>query len=652
MILRPIITFCFYVSFLFAPLSASALASQNHFQLNEIQRQQYLNAKTSLENGDIAQYESLKQKLSNYALLPYLEYQELNKKLKNYPYAEVDLFLENNKGSYLGKLLLRNWLSQLASDRRWHEYRSYFSTSQTSTAHRCLFIWSKLQTGDKEALKDVKTLWNVGKSQPDECDPVFKQWQQAGYLSEDLVWSRYLKASIRRNERLKRYLVRLMSVETKSIAKQFQAVLKSPSLLETTLQYKKKHPYMQDLVVYGLNKYIRGNSSKAWDLWQSYSRYFQFSSKQSQQFIYKLAKRHAFDAESDRVKQYLIELDQEQQVSIIEIVIREELQRRNWQEVDRWITRLPREQQQTERWQYWQARTNEVLGRPKEQFLPIYSQLAETRSFYGFLSADYLGQDYKLQHSPTIVEAELRKMLEMKPGIVRARELFFLGKLNDARQEWSYATRKTDQPLTPEAHQAVAKLAYEWGWHRKSIESMAAASAWDDLSIRFPVAHKTIIQRQAQKTNLPSTLLFAIARQESAWETDARSSAGAMGLMQLMPRTAKETARKAGISHRRDDLFEPEHNIALGSRYIGELLAQYDNNRVPAIAAYNAGPHRVNKWLKQTDSRLPYDVWIEVIPFGETRKYVQNVLAYSVVYSHQIGANAALLTQVELNRPL
>lgn len=648
MTFRLLITFCFYCIFLGSP----AIASQRHFQINETQRQQYLDARASLEGSDISQYQNLKQQLSNYALLPYLEYQELNRQLTNFPYAKVDLFLDQHKNSYLGNLLLRNWLSQLASNKRWHEYRSYFSASQTSTAHRCLFIWSKLQTGDKNALKDVETLWNVGKSQPDECDPVFEQWQQAGYLSEDLVWSRYVKASIRSNARLKRYLLRLMSAQTKSIANQFQAVLKNPSLLETTLQYKKNHPYMQDLVVHGLNKYIRVNSANAWGLWESYSRYFQFSTKQSKQFIYKLAKRHAFDAESNRVKQYLTELSQEQQITVTEIVIREELQQSNWKEVDRWIARLPKEHQQTERWQYWQARTNEILGRSKEQFLPIYTQLAKTRSFYGFLSADYLGQEYKLQHSPTVVEEELGKTLAMKPGIIRARELFFLGKLNDARQEWSYATRKTDKPLTPEAHQAVAKLAYEWGWHRKSIESMAAASAWDDVSIRFPVAHKAIIQRQAKKTNLPSTLLFAIARQESAWETDARSRAGAMGLMQLMPRTAKETARKAGISHRRDDLFEPEHNIALGSRYIGELLEQYDNNRVPAIAAYNAGPHRVNKWLKQTDSRLPYDVWIEVIPFGETRKYVQNVLAYSVVYAHQIGTKATLLTQVEINRQL
>jgi len=645
---RLIIVFCANIV-LFYSLAGH---SQDHFQTNQLQRQQYLDAKVAIETGNVRDYRVLKQQLAGYSLLPYLEYQELNKKLNTYPYSDVDKFLEANKDTYLGRLLLRNWLSQLAASKRWHEYRSYFSAKLTSSTHRCLFIWSRLQTGDNSALKEVKSLWNVGKSQPDECDPIFEQWQQAGYLTEALVWDRYIKASLRNNATLKRYLKRLMTANTRTLADKFQQLLSNPSRLETTDNYGNNSPFMKSMVFHGLTKYIRANSNKAWRLWKDYDSLYAFSETQTNAFIYKLAKRHAFDGRSTKVQPYIDKLTEEQSIRVNEIVIREELKKGDWREVDRWIAKLPENQKLSERWQYWQARTFEMLGKSKELYLPIYESLAQTRSFYGFLSSDYLDQKYSLQNSPTIVQQAIRRTVETNPAILRARELFFLNKLNDARQEWAYATGNTDTPLTPEAHQAAAMLAFEWGWHRKSIESMAAASAWDDLSIRFPVAHETIIQQQAKQTNLPATLLFAIARQESAWETDARSSAGAMGLMQIMPRTAKETARKAGISHRRDDLFEPEHNIILGSRYIGELLKKYDNNRVPAIAAYNAGPHRVNRWLEETGNQLPYDVWIEVIPFGETRKYVQNVLSYAVVYAYQTGAGSTLLTQVEINRPL
>ena len=147
-------------------------------------------------------------------------------------------------------------------------------------------------------------------------------------------------------------------------------------------------------------------------------------------------------------------------------------------------------------------------------------------------------------------------------------------------------------------------------------------------------------------------MLFAITRQESAFSADARSPAGAMGLMQLMPSTAKMTARKAGIKFKKHDLLQPEKNIALGSHYLTSLLKQFDGNRILAAAAYNAGPHRVKQWLKKSKETLAHDIWIETIPFKETRHYVQNVLAYSVIYGYRTGTVPSLLSDKETNQQL
>ena len=139
----------------------------------------------------------------------------------------------------------------------------------------------------------------------------------------------------------------------------------------------------------------------------------------------------------------------------------------------------------------------------------------------------------------------------------------------------------------------------------------------------------------------------------SALAQDAQSHAGARGLMQLMPATARQTARKNGIRYRGSrDLYEPEVNVSLGSRYYREMLERFDNNRILATAAYNAGPHRVQRWLEETGGQLPFDAWIETIPFRETRNYVQNVLAFSMVYAHHLENNARILSPQEKQRSL
>jgi len=175
---------------------------------------------------------------------------------------------------------------------------------------------------------------------------------------------------------------------------------------------------------------------------------------------------------------------------------------------------------------------------------------------------------------------------------------------------------------------------------------------WDDLNLRFPLAYKEMVAGAAIATDIDPQLLFAIARQESAFSPDAKSPAGALGLMQLMPATAKQTARRSGVIYRYHDLLKPEPNIKLGSRYLNSLLSQFDGNRILAAAAYNAGPNRVKKWLQVSEGKMPFDVWIETIPFKETRGYVQNVLAFSAIYSHKLGSRAPMVKPKEAKRNL
>ena len=166
--------------------------------------------------------------------------------------------------------------------------------------------------------------------------------------------------------------------------------------------------------------------------------------------------------------------------------------------------------------------------------------------------------------------------------------------------------------------------------------------------LRFPLAYGVEIAESAQGNQIDTSWILAIARQESAFTPDARSPAGAMGLMQLMPRTAKETAKRAKVRYKGShQLTEPELNLKLGSYYLASLSRRYAGHRVLASAAYNAGPGRVNSWLEQRQD-LPIDIWIETIPFDETRNYVQNILSFSVIYSDMLGLPKQLLRAHEL----
>ena len=177
---------------------------------------------------------------------------------------------------------------------------------------------------------------------------------------------------------------------------------------------------------------------------------------------------------------------------------------------------------------------------------------------------------------------------------------------------------------------------------------MGTVKYWDDVEIRFPLAYEKEINSAAKNTDIPNYVLFALARQESAFNTRATSSAGAMGLIQVMPATAKSTARKYKIPYRnKKQLHDASTNVPIGATYYMSMLERFDNNRILASAAYNAGPHRVNRWLANSKGKLPFDIWMTLIPFKETRSYVSNILMYSVIYSRKLGLVPPMLLQHE-----
>ncbi|MDH5738486.1 MAG: transglycosylase SLT domain-containing protein, partial [Gammaproteobacteria bacterium] len=255
------------------------------------------------------------------------------------------------------------------------------------------------------------------------------------------------------------------------------------------------------------------------------------------------------------------------------------------------------------------------------------------RSYYSFLASDRSGLAYQFEDKPVQYSDEELGSLRKFPALIRAGELFFLKRVVEARREWNVAIRQMNREQLLKA----SKLAHQFGWYDRAIVTMAQAGYWDDLELRFPLGHQKLVLKHATLQKINPAWAFAIIRQESAFTADARSHAGAMGLMQLMPRTARQVARSMRIRRpRQHDLINVKTNVRLGVRYLKKVYDKFKGNSVLATAAYNAGGFRVKQWLPDTGS-VPADVWIEQVPFSETQDYLKRVLVYTIIYEKRLG---------------
>ncbi len=595
------------------------------------QRADFLAAEKALRQQDRKTYLRLKSRLPDYPLYPYLVYRELTGNPGKLTGERVEQFLDNHGDTPLARRVRNVWLDQLSRQGRWDDYRTFYRPVANTRRH-CFYLQAQLHTGHvEEAMDQVEGIWLYGHSQPRSCDPVFKAWREAGKLTPPLVWQRIGLAMAARETGLARYLGRFLRAGDKKVLALWLEIDNRPHRITDADRFSDPHPYREQILVHGVQRLARKQPEKADTAWNTVSRRYHFDKDQRYQADRAIALGYLRAPGSD-----LLELldriePRESDKYLIETRIRAALSRQDWKMAEKWISALPRELADSERWRYWRARALEGSG-DQEKAQGILEELAGERSYYGFLAADQTGRPYHLLHQPLEVSLYRVGHLSIKPGVRRARELFLLNRFLDARREWRMATADLDnQDL-----QAAAKIAQSWGWYDQAIFTLARTGYWDDLELRFPIEHDQYVDRAVDKRQLDKSWIFAVVRQESAFASDARSSAGALGLMQLMPGTAKSVAKRLKLpTPGKRKLLRPSTNIELGTAYLRQVLDRLDDNAVLATAAYNAGPHRVLKWLPEETT--PADIWVETIPFSETRRYTQRVLSYAVIYDERLG---------------
>ena len=587
--------------------------------------------------------------LENYVLRPDLEGRVLRASLPSQSAKRLTSFLQAHPGHPEQRLVADRWLHHLAGSQQWETFLNVwrqFGPRQPDRELTCLALQARLATGRvAELTRAALDVWQVGFSQPRACDSVFAWLKRQGELTPARYAARVELALENKQFGLARYLARQLDA---AAAERVEAWRRAHTDPADALRDYPRQPASTDeraQVVAALTRLAYGDATRTQRELARLHPHYQLDASERGAIARRMALGKAQRHEANAFGALRHVPAAARDPSIVQWQLRAALRAGLWHEALVSFKELTDDDARSDHWQYWLARSREGVGDTvsAEQ---IYAALAERRSLYGFLSADRLELPYAFAHQPTPVDPVRLARLAAHPDIERARELFLVGLYGRGRTLWERTVKSLDAADRIQA----ALLAHRWGWHSRAIATAAKAGLHDDLELRYPVPQ---VQWTAQLTTSPRVdepYALGVTRSESLFMSDVRSAAGAVGLMQLMPATGRQMARSLNLPYQGlTTLTDPNLNVRLGTAYLERMLERFAENKVLATAAYNAGPHRVQAWLP--DARLPADVWMDSIPFTETRRYVRRVLESEAIVhwrlTGQVRPVSAVMRPVE-----
>ncbi len=595
------------------------------------QRLDFLRAEQLLRQNNTAEFLTLLDELKDYPLSSYLKAEWLKKHLDQD--EQIQQVLEQSPDNRVVDQLRIKWLPLLAQQGRWEDFERYYRNSD-SLDLQCLHQQAEFQAGRRvEALATARQLWLRGEELPSQCDFILTEFKNSAEFSTALIWQRFDRALQNDRVRLAEFLKGMLPVPQQSVAKFWLKAHANPNLFESP-EFNSQPPAYQGLIFADLVQQLaRKNPSYACLLWDNHIGQLSLDEEHRQAVAHDLALQLAKDKGTGAFERLM-------KVTLVDDEIkdwglRSALQESNWAHVQQAVEHLDIKDQTLPKWQYWQARALWSQDK-KEQALQIFRPLAAKRDYYGFLAADFAELGYQLEDHPVVVqESELNQLLNSE-GLKIVQEFRYFHRDRDAEAQWWFLIKRFDK-----AHILVAaKIAQQWHWQPIDMFTVVKAENMDDVNLRFPILYEAYVQQHADLHALNPAVVFGLIRQESAFAAQVSSSAGAKGLMQLMPTTAMQIARELKEPwDSSESLLDPETNIKYGTYYFSKLVRRFDGHYALAAAGYNAGPKRVDAWLPQHDP-VAADIWIEMIPFKETRKYVSAVLAYAVIYQQRLQKNS------------
>jgi soluble lytic murein transglycosylase len=603
----------------------------------DAQRERFREGWSAAAIGDQAATLAALQDLDDYPLRPYLQFELLRQRLGRVPEGVMETFLARYRDWSFARPLERSWLRQLARSGDYETLRRHAGGSEDPIV-LCHLARDDLEAGRLVDLAArVTALWTVGTSQPDDCDPVFDWWRREGLLTADRAWMRFGLALDQGNRGLARYLLRYLDGDQGRRAERWLALHEAPwRALEDARQWR-DDAELRRIIGEALERQASSDWERTREHWGELSARFAWSEARRASIDARIAlfQAVAMDIDALRAIDALPSAHRSQQM--LEWRARVAMAHGRWAAVLESIDAMSLRDQARSRWRYWRGRALAALQRPEA--LLAYASLSAEASYYGFLAAKALGQDLRVCNEDLAADPALQARLLRDARFERALELEQVGLSWHARWTWARVAR---QLTRDELHQA-ALLAAEQDWHDRVISALGNAGTLTAYRLRFPLLEEDRVIDEANRRGVDAALVYGLMRAESAMQADALSSAGARGLLQLMPGTARMVARRNGLPYSgQGDLMRPVINIPLGVAHLAELQEDFDGEWIHVAAAYNAGAGAVRRWL---DSRpmSDHDVWLETLPFYETRDYVPRVLAFATLYEWRMGRSPEVL---------
>lgn len=664
------------------------------------QREMYRQAMAALRAGRNDEFESLTERLTDYPLYPYLKLQDYAQHMGPVPFEDVKKFATQYQDTPAGLRMSYTWLRAQAAEGDWPMILKHYAPGQFGEEFDCIYYRAKYETGDTaNAFQGAEKLWNVGYPQSSACDELFEAWKAQHPIPEKLALERIEKSYRNNKPQLAATLERYVSAERLPIVREWGDVYEDPSRINRTDRYLAWGNKAAPLLTTGLERLAQRDPVQAGQLWKIYQPQIGFAKHEQQRILFQIARFMMVNFSSDT--EYWLNAALAVGASdVVPIGVRSALRAQDWERAERWLSAASDKERDQLMWQYWRARTDQwlesyyathqlttaatplpvpdkysVMGnhwrfmqalanpyRLRETFparvkaliedsappATAFELLAQNRSFYGFLASTRIGKPLAITSTHYTLEGEMRQIVRKSVALNRVLEFQALGQDDDARRELFHIVK-----YVPEKEKiAAALIAQQAGWYLHAILLSQQSGAQDDLNIRYPVLYTNTITQRASEAGITPDWAYAIIRQESAFWQEAKSSVGALGYMQLMPATAREVAKSIGLRlSTANEIMQPDTNIRLGTTYLGQLQRQLDGNSVLATAAYNAGAGRARKWQPR-DTPMPGDIWVETIPFTETRDYVKNVMTFQAIYKHSLGKPAVLPHDMEYIPPL
>ena len=595
-----------------------------------------LEMQQAFRKGDRKKLEQLLPAVRGHALEPWAAYWELKARLNEATSQEVQAFMQRYAGSYQEDRLRNDWLLLLGQRREWGQFADLHPHYRMSDDRevRCyaLLIGQIKGTAPASAADDVRSNWYALRDADDGCTHAAGELYSYKKLSALDIWRKARLGAEANRSRVVRAAVEIVAPEALT---QLKEVLDSPSkylLARNTAGSRVR----QELVLLALIKLASGDPDSA--AHQLDSKWSEYLSAEERNWAWGVIGKSAAQKLSGSAHGYFSNVTRNSHLNddLLGWKVRAALRAGQWKAVGNVVDAMGAEARQDSTWVYWKARAM-LATKPSEADRAEARQLLEgiagTRGFYEQLALEELGQRITVPPAPAPLTAEEKAAARANPGLNRGLYAILLGLRSEGVREWNYTTNlHTPGGMADRELLAAADFACQREVWDRCINTSERTKTVTDMAQRFPMPFRAAVVERAQGIGLDPAYVYGLIRQESRFIMDARSHVGASGLMQVMPATARWTARKIGLTgFTADQITDRDTNITIGTAYLKLALDDFAGSMPMAAAAYNAGPGRPRSW--RNGPVLDAAIWAENVPFAETRDYVKKVLANTTNYA-------------------